>query len=524
MSLIEVIVVDDGSQKPVSGTIKAEKFAYKIKLIRHEQNKARAAACNAGINAASNEIIVILDDDISLPENLLRLHAEFHENPDNAASAAIGALEWGENSIVTPAMYFLENSEKYYPLYPRILHDDLPFMTTANCSIGRDFLIRNGLFDESFREYGYEDVELGERLRAKGLKIKFLDNANVPHQKTFDLGGAINRQFTSGKTMALYYLRNSNGSMGLGSLTIFNKLASLNADELNREVSLLSGLEGLFSRKRFWEMPEYHIYFSKLNDVLGTYNSIGAVEGLKKLLPEFNSAFPRIVEALLLVKKREYEQAVLSIVEATRFLPGFLPLHSLTAEVFDKMGKTAEALKLLELLRERYPSDLHTILQIAEMQSKLGGLAAACEICREKALFPAINPLWRRKFISTLIGLKLGSGHVDAAVNEAAQLTERYSTDPYLQYNIASLFEKNLEFEVAESMFNSLRICLSSQEDCFEFKRLRSGIHYHLGKMKLLGNRRKEALMDFSWSVKYNVAHREAAVKMQELRAELGIG
>ncbi len=44
------------------------------------------------------------------------------------------------------------------------------FFATGNASIRKEHLFDAGLFDESFVEYGWEDLELGIRLRRLGLK------------------------------------------------------------------------------------------------------------------------------------------------------------------------------------------------------------------------------------------------------------------------------------------------------------------------------------------------------------------
>ena len=486
-SEFRVIVVDDGSERPVSDIVNPEEYSFDIEIHRHDDNRARAATCNTGIKAASGEIVVILDDDVSIPTNLLRLHSEFHRNPENVDSAAIGALEWGTGPEVTPGMYFLENSEKCFHLYPRILHDNLPYLNTGNFSIRRSFLLENGLFDEDFREYGHEEIELGERLRAKGLKMLFLSGANVRHHKILDLNAIIKRQFTLGKMLALYYQKNSNGSMGINSLAVVSKLVRLRTEELNREVAMLSGLEDYFEKKdnHFRELPEYHLYSSKLSEVIGTYNCLGVVEGLKALIPQFKDAFPIILSSIMLMEKGDAQAALVEGAKADNMLPNFLPVHLHMAALLGKIGKLEESCKLLDLLRDHYQDDLSVRINLTESKSAMGDAGASMEICKEIISQPTVNPLWRRRFVTLLVRVMLDHGLTDDAFKEAMRCREAYKSDPYLQYNLASLFEKKRIFNTAEDMFNSLLSYLDSREDCFEFKKLRSGIHYHIGMINL---------------------------------------
>ena len=57
------------------------------------------------------------------------------------------------------------------------------FFWTSNVSVERKYLIEAGLFDEDFKEYGWEDLELGRRLKKLGLKRIFNFKAIVFHYK-----------------------------------------------------------------------------------------------------------------------------------------------------------------------------------------------------------------------------------------------------------------------------------------------------------------------------------------------------
>ena len=45
------------------------------------------------------------------------------------------------------------------------------YFATGNVAIDKKVLEKSGLFDTSFRLYGWEDLELGERLRNMGVKL-----------------------------------------------------------------------------------------------------------------------------------------------------------------------------------------------------------------------------------------------------------------------------------------------------------------------------------------------------------------
>ena len=525
-SAFEVIIIDDGSDRPVSECVSPGDYGYGLRIIRHDVNRARAAACNTGIKAARGEVVVILDDDITVEPDLLSLHGRFHEEPGNAECAAVGVIEWGSAASVTPSMFFLENTGNFYPLYPRVMRDNLPNMTTANFSIKRSHLLAKGVFDEDFREYGYEDIELGERLRAEGLKFVYLDGANATHHKTFTLDGVIKRQFTSGRMLSLYYTKNGNASYGISSMGMFEGLLEVRTDELEREKGLLAGLEKLFGEKGedFRELPEFHFYCTKLDGLLSKYNAIGMVEGFKGALPDFEKLFPMILNSIMLARDGDLEAAVAEAARGNSMCADFAPLGYYRAELLCRSGKIDEGCRVFETAREGRPGIVYPGMRLASWKSKMREHDAAVGICREMSERPNINPHWRRHALVELVRIMLDGGMYDEAFAESMKCRERYSSDPYLQYNLASLFEKANVRTTAEDLFYSLLGYLDAQEDCFELRKLRSGIHYHLGMMKLASEQKEEALRDFSWSVRYDVSHRESATRVRQLRSELGIG
>ena len=55
---------------------------------------------------------------------------------------------------------------------PRKLSDvSMAFFASGNVSIARRWIVQAGLFDEDFAEYGWEDLELGKRLKKLGLRV-----------------------------------------------------------------------------------------------------------------------------------------------------------------------------------------------------------------------------------------------------------------------------------------------------------------------------------------------------------------
>jgi len=78
----EVIVVDDGSEPPISQTGLEEVLGQHVLLFRNDSAKGVPRAKNAGVNAAHGEVILILDDDdLLMPDALDRIYYAFSSYP-----------------------------------------------------------------------------------------------------------------------------------------------------------------------------------------------------------------------------------------------------------------------------------------------------------------------------------------------------------------------------------------------------------------------------------------------------------
>ncbi len=176
---VEVVVVDDGS---ADGTAEAASRATLAwgppRVLRRERPGGRAAACNLGVKSARGEIVLILDDDMSLAPGALETHRSFHV-------AANGAAALGRIVLAPPPgrptcfTRFLEREETFRETRLIERARDLPFplCLTGHFSAPRSVLVEAGGFDETIRRYGFEDIELGYRLKQRGVRLAYLPEA-----------------------------------------------------------------------------------------------------------------------------------------------------------------------------------------------------------------------------------------------------------------------------------------------------------------------------------------------------------
>jgi glycosyltransferase involved in cell wall biosynthesis len=167
----EVVLVNDGSPDDTPAVIeRAQRTAPCRFTVINQANAGLARARNAGIAAAIGERICFTDDDV-LPTPVF---VEEHLRTD----ARHG------NVVVRGAVI---NTESFDALPPPIYswkNYSANWFWTSNVSVRRATLdAAGGFFDESFSEYGWEDIELGLRLRALGTRAVFNRNAVAFHWK-----------------------------------------------------------------------------------------------------------------------------------------------------------------------------------------------------------------------------------------------------------------------------------------------------------------------------------------------------
>jgi glycosyltransferase involved in cell wall biosynthesis len=195
----EVVVVDNGSsdrtREVASRYGERSDIAVRYAFVA-EPN--RGAARNAGIAIAQGAIVAFVDDDVVVPPGFLAAHAAAH------AGSLFPAAVSGPILNVPDAAARPKPSGANY---------SRAFFCTCNVSVPRSALIAAGNFDERFNLYGWEDTELGLRLRRRDVRRVFAWDAYLwhlkpEHSETFEV---LLSKVTERAQMAAYLLRVDGG-------------------------------------------------------------------------------------------------------------------------------------------------------------------------------------------------------------------------------------------------------------------------------------------------------------------------
>jgi GT2 family glycosyltransferase len=195
----EVVVSIDRS---IDGTREmAELFDAPYALRTMEApRRGRAAACNAAIDAARGEVLVILDDDMEPRPALLSSHYRSH--PPGSRLCVMGAAPISTDGSSASVTRYA--AAKFNAHLARLARSDhvlgIRDFYSGNASIRREVLLETGMYDESFRLYGNEDLELCLRLRKAGVEIRFDSSAVAEQQYTKSLAELAQDTFEKGRT------------------------------------------------------------------------------------------------------------------------------------------------------------------------------------------------------------------------------------------------------------------------------------------------------------------------------------
>ncbi|WP_269605300.1 glycosyltransferase family 2 protein [Prochlorococcus marinus] len=159
----EIVLVDDGS---TDGTV--EWLRNNIETFPHlrlfeQSHGGPALGRNLGVEKSEGELIVFIDSDLVVDRYFLMNHI----NTLFRAWEKLGNRKcFTYGSVINTSNFNNPNSEHF-----KLQDLSWAYFATGNVAIDKKVLEISGLFDTSFRLYGWEDLELGERLRNMGVKL-----------------------------------------------------------------------------------------------------------------------------------------------------------------------------------------------------------------------------------------------------------------------------------------------------------------------------------------------------------------
>ncbi|KYC40497.1 family 2 glycosyl transferase [Scytonema hofmannii PCC 7110] len=215
----EIVLVDDGSTDGTLEWLETHKSEFPHVRTFSQDHKGPATARNLGVEKALGDTIVFIDSDLVVTENFLQAHADALAQgkeklgcgkPGTACAKGDAAKQplreriFTYGSVINTCNFDNPTSEPY-----KITDFSAAFFATGNVAIAKHWLEEAGLFDISFQLYGWEDLELGVRLKKLGLKlIKCPDAVGFHWHPPFNLEQIprlIDKEIQRGRMGVLFY-------------------------------------------------------------------------------------------------------------------------------------------------------------------------------------------------------------------------------------------------------------------------------------------------------------------------------
>ena len=159
----EVVVVDDGSTDGTVTWLRSQATQLPHVRLVCQDHCGPSAARNLGVAQAQGDTIIFIDSDLVVTAEFLQAHATALQQGE-AALGSDRLFTYGR--VVNTANFDHPTTESY-----KITDFSAAYFATGNVAIKRSWLEQAGLFDPSFQLYGWEDLELGVRLKKLGLKL-----------------------------------------------------------------------------------------------------------------------------------------------------------------------------------------------------------------------------------------------------------------------------------------------------------------------------------------------------------------
>lgn len=194
-SELKVIIVDNAS---IDHSLNGINYSF-VRIIRNEENKGFAAACNQGIRLIDAKYILLLNPDTVLMKDTLAKSAYFMET--NSEISVLGCKHVDENNYIKrscakfPGIHnFIYDSIGLSKIYPRLFHSatimdywDHKNSMFVDQVMGAFMLVRKsvldkvGYLDEIFFIY-FEEMDLSLRIIQQGGKVYYNSDIQIFHE------------------------------------------------------------------------------------------------------------------------------------------------------------------------------------------------------------------------------------------------------------------------------------------------------------------------------------------------------
>ncbi len=195
----EIVVVEDGGNDGTPEWL-SDQFP-KVKVVIHDINKGFGAAANSGVEAAANDAVILLNNDMSPKKGFIAPLIERLQSSDDVFAVCSKSLV-ADGTDEAPTCF--EDDDGILKLIqPGLEVSSEPFSSAVTVAYApggmsvfrRDMFITLGGFDDLYRPFYWEDADLSWRAWKRGFKALYEPRSEVEHLSHGTIGKLYKRDW-----------------------------------------------------------------------------------------------------------------------------------------------------------------------------------------------------------------------------------------------------------------------------------------------------------------------------------------
>lgn len=172
---------DSGSEGVLVGKSSTSN-SHPVKVVTPKENLRFAGACNLGVTAATNQLIFLLNNDVSPKKDVL-LHLVPYFSDSSCFAVGCKEYEQDETGEVSGRnVLWFERGRFIHSKARKMESGETAWVSGGSGLFDRDKWILLGGFDKRFYPAYWEDIDLSFRARKKDWKVLFEEKAVVFHK------------------------------------------------------------------------------------------------------------------------------------------------------------------------------------------------------------------------------------------------------------------------------------------------------------------------------------------------------
>lgn len=208
----EVVCVNDGSTDGLTRDVMVEGLrGLPGRYLEHNTSMGLAAARNTALRSAKGHLVLFINDDTHPETDLIERHIVAHKNRADEHAAILGHIGFPsnhQNSVLSKAIH---QFNLLFPLIGNVkdIAHGLDHFATGNLSVARSAFTKHRIeFDETFRHYGCEGIEVGYKLWSKGYRVYFHPEAKIIYDQRITIAEYIQREELNNFNLVQFLVKN----------------------------------------------------------------------------------------------------------------------------------------------------------------------------------------------------------------------------------------------------------------------------------------------------------------------------